>query len=481
MYINGLKYACSTCIKGHRSSSCSHVDRPLFEIRKKGRPVSQCNYCRDLRKTKQVHIKCACNSKKGDQQQPVLIYRNNNNNSNNTSPTCSVHNNDDVIQSKQCICPANNSTPMIRSSSATQPYLSLNVSQEITRESVMSAPLCTTSLVKKEEAPSYSWALVTSPPTNHADLSYASNSSTTTTITPVNEEPSNFHLGFIFHKPSNASRILDGQPKIHKRRSVKKSPASTPIRNLPTNVNYDTIMNTDSLTGLSTPHSTVSSQGPMDMQFDYLTQQLEVLSNHKHTQDLMGEDLTNTEELTAILNNVFQKEDGQSSIKAMLQDDQMLSNVSHTVPSLPEIPLTTMPTPIPQPSPVGAPNVNRSHCGSFVPSSQCCKPVGSSGGESVVITITPLVAPNKQDQQRQHQQQQQNQHSTTTRIVTCYCGNQCTCPGCLVHPGNFFLGSDPYSGPLINPSSSASSSCYGSDDEDIASIYSNHNNVNFTF
>ncbi|ORE02782.1 copper-fist-domain-containing protein [Rhizopus microsporus var. microsporus] len=65
MYINGIKYACSTCIKGHRSSHCNHVDRPLFEIRKKGRPVTQCTYCRDLRKTKQVHIKCACNSKKG--------------------------------------------------------------------------------------------------------------------------------------------------------------------------------------------------------------------------------------------------------------------------------------------------------------------------------------------------------------------------------------------------------------------------------
>jgi len=89
MYINGLKYACSTCIKvsevrkfflyyissllmtdssclqGHRSSHCSHVDRPLFEIRKKGRPVTQCTFCRDLRKTKQVHIKCACTDKKG--------------------------------------------------------------------------------------------------------------------------------------------------------------------------------------------------------------------------------------------------------------------------------------------------------------------------------------------------------------------------------------------------------------------------------
>ena len=49
-----------TCIKGHRSSACKHTDRPLFEIKKKGRPVTQCEHCRELRKTKQVHVKCLC-------------------------------------------------------------------------------------------------------------------------------------------------------------------------------------------------------------------------------------------------------------------------------------------------------------------------------------------------------------------------------------------------------------------------------------
>lgn len=50
-------------LKGHRSSNCNHVERPLLEVRKKGRPVSQCAYCRDLRKTRQIHAKCACSSK----------------------------------------------------------------------------------------------------------------------------------------------------------------------------------------------------------------------------------------------------------------------------------------------------------------------------------------------------------------------------------------------------------------------------------
>ncbi|KAL0080068.1 copper fist DNA binding domain-containing protein [Phycomyces blakesleeanus] len=63
MIINGSKFACGTCIKGHRSSHCSHTDRPLFKIRKKGRPVSQCTYCRDLRRTKQIHVKCVCSER----------------------------------------------------------------------------------------------------------------------------------------------------------------------------------------------------------------------------------------------------------------------------------------------------------------------------------------------------------------------------------------------------------------------------------
>ncbi|KAG7442908.1 uncharacterized protein BT62DRAFT_973238 [Guyanagaster necrorhizus] len=61
--ISSKKYACETCIKGHRSSACKHTDRPLFEIKKKGRPVTQCEHCRELRKRKQVHVKCICMTK----------------------------------------------------------------------------------------------------------------------------------------------------------------------------------------------------------------------------------------------------------------------------------------------------------------------------------------------------------------------------------------------------------------------------------
>jgi hypothetical protein len=50
----------SACINGHRSSSCQHTERPLFEIKKKGRPVTQCERCRELRKSRSYHSKCLC-------------------------------------------------------------------------------------------------------------------------------------------------------------------------------------------------------------------------------------------------------------------------------------------------------------------------------------------------------------------------------------------------------------------------------------
>ncbi|ORY78858.1 copper fist DNA binding domain-domain-containing protein [Leucosporidium creatinivorum] len=58
--IDGVKYACHSCVKGHRSSKCTHTTRTLVEIKKKGRPTSQCSHCRDLRKTRAVHGRCDC-------------------------------------------------------------------------------------------------------------------------------------------------------------------------------------------------------------------------------------------------------------------------------------------------------------------------------------------------------------------------------------------------------------------------------------
>lgn len=58
--VNGEKFACEACIRGHRVSSCNHVERDLHHINKKGRPVSQCNQCRSMRKSRSAHHQCDC-------------------------------------------------------------------------------------------------------------------------------------------------------------------------------------------------------------------------------------------------------------------------------------------------------------------------------------------------------------------------------------------------------------------------------------
>ncbi|KAH7127988.1 copper fist DNA binding domain-containing protein [Dactylonectria estremocensis] len=62
MIINGEKLACESCIRGHRVAQCQHADRPLQQIGSKGRPVSQCNHCRTLRKSRSLHTRCKCGS-----------------------------------------------------------------------------------------------------------------------------------------------------------------------------------------------------------------------------------------------------------------------------------------------------------------------------------------------------------------------------------------------------------------------------------
>ncbi|KAL4782172.1 copper fist DNA binding domain-containing protein [Aspergillus varians] len=45
MLIDGEKWACEACLRGHRVSTCKHHDRPLIRIKRKGRPFSTCSIC----------------------------------------------------------------------------------------------------------------------------------------------------------------------------------------------------------------------------------------------------------------------------------------------------------------------------------------------------------------------------------------------------------------------------------------------------
>ncbi|KAF9875968.1 copper fist DNA binding domain-containing protein [Colletotrichum karsti] len=63
MIIDGEKWACEACVRGHRVSNCQHSDRPLQHINKKGRPITQCQHCRSMRKSRAAHVKCDCGEK----------------------------------------------------------------------------------------------------------------------------------------------------------------------------------------------------------------------------------------------------------------------------------------------------------------------------------------------------------------------------------------------------------------------------------
>ncbi|KAL8828068.1 MAG: hypothetical protein Q9191_002807 [Dirinaria sp. TL-2023a] len=72
MIIDGEKYACDACVRGHRVSNCQHTERKLSHINKKGRPVSQCPHCRGLRRARASHVKCECGERPRarDENQP---------------------------------------------------------------------------------------------------------------------------------------------------------------------------------------------------------------------------------------------------------------------------------------------------------------------------------------------------------------------------------------------------------------------------
>ncbi|KAH8916819.1 hypothetical protein BT69DRAFT_732699 [Atractiella rhizophila] len=74
--INNLKFSCQSCISGHRSSNCQHLERTLYEIRKKGRPISQCVDCRQARKGKGIHAKCVCENAVREVERDLIVLKN---------------------------------------------------------------------------------------------------------------------------------------------------------------------------------------------------------------------------------------------------------------------------------------------------------------------------------------------------------------------------------------------------------------------
>lgn len=79
VYIDGVKYACERCIRGHRVTGCNHTNMPLTMIKPKGRPSTQCAHCKELKKYKSssnkppiLKTKCTCPAKV-KKSKPVLL------------------------------------------------------------------------------------------------------------------------------------------------------------------------------------------------------------------------------------------------------------------------------------------------------------------------------------------------------------------------------------------------------------------------
>lgn len=66
----GFNFSCEKCKVGHRTSLCAHLDQNLVEVLSKGRPSTQCTFCKSQRSgkikgaktagAKSNHHKCPC-------------------------------------------------------------------------------------------------------------------------------------------------------------------------------------------------------------------------------------------------------------------------------------------------------------------------------------------------------------------------------------------------------------------------------------
>lgn len=174
-----------------------------------------------------------------------------------------------------------------------------------------------------------------------------------------------------------------------------------------------------------------------------------------YTTNDLGLMSTGPDELTNLLNNVLMDSSSQSPMSTQFLEDTYYQQQPQTTAATDMTRSTTISSSCsssyaastmmipPQPS----------WCGSLVPHVSCAPSSAINQGESVVITITPL----------------QNTKPAVTRIVTCYSGDSCNCPGCFVHPNNLLAMNQQQEPQLKQYSrssfSSSSSSSYSSDDE----------------
>lgn len=458
MYINDVKYACATCIKGHRSSHCTHAERPLFEIKKKGRPVTQCSHCRDLRRNRQIHVKCVCMDR--SQSEPSLI----------ATP---ASNSGDIEHAGHCTCKRTKKKSQRRPTSAASP-LAVDVATNTNMHGTPSPPASASPSI--QEPVSWSWALIA--PKQEADNSITKEKTSPALIQPLDNAND---YSFVFHKSvepkkkqrrrsslarrsspingvcaHNLSRIPSSDSSVKSEPVIMSDNKSNPL-NLylasPQAISSDTMIQNQQLS-TSTPQSSrpmFSSDNEneavdsLEFSLDGLQDDLAMLVDDKQSEmydNMQGkpDDVANipisstssiSGEFTDELANTLTFESA-AELMAIFEDDISQQQKQQQQE---------------QQQHFDSPSSNQSCCGSFAPSGACYADL-SLPGDSVCITITPVT------------DQTQSQRAVS-RIVTCRCGPTCGCPGCLVHAGSNWM-IDPYAGV---PSSSCSS-----DEEDHAML-----------
>jgi hypothetical protein len=322
-------------------------------------------------------------------------------------------------------------------------------------------------------------------------------------VTPTPEESlfandDSVNLGFIFHK-SSSQRFLEGQPRPPRKKSVKKqqqqplsasSSSSQTSKQQQSSSPHSCNMNPILPTVVDCPQQNFMLP-MMDLDLPspssgsdngVLTADLAMILNNvlkpleqqpfKSEEEMMNQELANLE-LTQNASMMMYPTSSSNTTAAStssapgtppypprpqhpLQQQQLASYLSNDGSTASSNSANSSNGALPQQPQQRQAFDQVGCCGGFTTH---CRSDGP--GESVVITIAPLSASTNNPLQ--------GSENVRTRIVTCYCSGNCTCPGCLVHPGNFLAGDpfmDPYRGLSTCPSSTASSIYSASDDED---------------
>ncbi|KAG2232008.1 hypothetical protein INT48_004818 [Thamnidium elegans] len=335
MLINGIKFACNTCVKGHRSSNCNHIERPLFEI-----PIP-CYQCPTTKVLEEQGISYS-----------DLIQTTINNKPKDAAIQCTCHEsaNKIILQQQQEQHTWHQDTPIL--------------------------PVRPRGMIIDESSGPISYSSSTQPKRRRSSGTKRRHSNN------IQEDMQSF----LFNKQTE----LDPESSTTTTTSCTSTPNS--FTNPPINFNDQTYENNFMMNTLSHP-----------------------------------------DELTNLLNNVLsereQEEYNHTTTNQMMSVDMTRSPTTNSFSSSSSTNAFIVPT-IQQQQPI-QPMV----CGSFTSHSNC-SPAIDTQGESVVITITPLSTLFTSDEERLYKN---SQGKPVTRIVTCYCGNSCICPGCLVHPNNYLL------------------------------------------